>query len=40
MELEALAGAIVRRSKSLGLETPVSSTLFSVLKPYAAGSRT
>ena len=39
MELDALVGAVVRRSASHRVATPVSSTLYAVLKPYAAGSR-
>ena len=34
-EVEALQGAVVRRAARLGLELPIMSTLYAVLKPWA-----
>ncbi|MCX6538189.1 MAG: 2-dehydropantoate 2-reductase [Acidobacteria bacterium] len=39
IELEALAGSVVRRSRAAGVPTPIMSALYSVLKPWAGGSR-
>jgi 2-dehydropantoate 2-reductase len=38
IEVEALHGAVVRRAARLGLPVPIMSTLYAVLKPYAAGA--
>ena len=35
IEVEALHGAVVRRARRAGVETPVMSTLYAVLKPWA-----
>ncbi len=37
LELEYLSGAIVRFGKALGVPTPVHSTAYRLLSPYAAG---
>ncbi len=37
LELEALLGAAVRRGRTAGVPTPIASTLYAVLKPYADG---
>lgn len=37
IEVEALQGSVVRRGKSAGVETPIMSALYSVLKPFANG---
>jgi 2-dehydropantoate 2-reductase len=34
-EVEALHGAVVRRSRQAGLPAPIMSTLYAVLKPWA-----
>ena len=39
IEVEALMGSVVRRAAAAGLTAPVISTLYAVLKPYAAGER-
>jgi len=36
-EVEALQGSVVRRGRALGVPTPIMSTLYAVLKPYANG---
>jgi 2-dehydropantoate 2-reductase len=38
IEVEALQGSVVRRAARLGLPVPIMSTLYAVLKPYAAGT--
>jgi 2-dehydropantoate 2-reductase len=37
LELESLAGSVVRRAAALGVPTPIMRTLYAVLKPYAHG---
>jgi 2-dehydropantoate 2-reductase len=37
IEVEALLGSVVRRSESAGIPAPIISTLYAVLKPFAAG---
>jgi 2-dehydropantoate 2-reductase len=37
IEVEALLGSVVRRARKLALPVPIMSTLYAVLKPYAAG---
>lgn len=37
IEVEALLGSVVRRAAQRGLPVPIMSTLYAVLKPYAAG---
>jgi 2-dehydropantoate 2-reductase len=37
IEVEALQGAVVRRGQTLGVPTPVMTTLYAVLKPHAEG---
>ncbi|HVL68984.1 MAG TPA: 2-dehydropantoate 2-reductase [Vicinamibacterales bacterium] len=37
IEVEALHGAVVRRAARLGVPVPIMSTLYAVLKPFAAG---
>jgi len=37
IEVEALQGAIVRRAAKAGIQVPIMSTLYAVLKPYAVG---
>jgi 2-dehydropantoate 2-reductase len=37
IEVEALAGSVVRRGRALGVETPMMLALYSVLRPYANG---
>ena len=37
IEVEALQGAVVRRAATLGVSTPIMSTLYAVLKLHAAG---
>jgi 2-dehydropantoate 2-reductase len=39
IEVEALQGTVVRRGAARGVPTPIMSTLYSVLKPHAQGSR-
>ena len=39
IELDALAGDVVRRGAALGVPTPVMATLASTLTPYVGGSR-
>jgi 2-dehydropantoate 2-reductase len=38
IEVEALLGAVVRRGRAVGIETPMMLALYSVLKPYENGS--
>lgn len=38
IEVEALQGSVVRRAARVGLAVPIMSTLYAVLKPYAAGA--
>ena len=38
MELEDLVGVIVHKGAELGVETPIISTCYELLKPYANGS--
>jgi 2-dehydropantoate 2-reductase len=35
IEVEALLGAVARRARSAGLDVPIMSTLYAVLKPWA-----
>jgi 2-dehydropantoate 2-reductase len=37
IEVEALQGSVVRRSRALGVPTPIMDTLYAVLKPYEEG---
>jgi 2-dehydropantoate 2-reductase len=37
IEVEALQGAALRRAATHGLAMPIVATLYSVLRPYAAG---
>jgi len=37
IEVEALQGSIVRRARAIGVPVPIMSTLYALLKPYAAG---
>jgi len=37
IEVEALQGSIVRRAAKAGIQVPIMSTLYAVLKPYAVG---
>ena len=37
IEVEALQGAVVRRAATRGVPAPIMSTLYAVLKPFAAG---
>jgi 2-dehydropantoate 2-reductase len=37
LELESLAGSVVRRGRAAGVPTPIMAALYAVLKPYAAG---
>jgi 2-dehydropantoate 2-reductase len=37
IEVEALHGSVVRRAARLGVPVPIMSTLYAVLKPFAAG---
>ncbi len=37
IEVEALAGSVVRRGRAAGVETPMMLALYSVLKPYENG---
>lgn len=37
IEVEALQGSVVRRAARLGVSVPIMSTLYAVLKPFAAG---
>lgn len=38
IEVEALHGSVVRRAARAGVPVPIMSTLYAVLKPYAAGA--
>jgi 2-dehydropantoate 2-reductase len=38
IEVEALQGAVVRRARRAGLQAPIMSTLYAVLKPWAEGA--
>jgi 2-dehydropantoate 2-reductase len=38
LELEALAGAVVRRGRDAGILTPVMATLYGILKPFERGA--
>jgi 2-dehydropantoate 2-reductase len=38
IEVEALQGAAVRRAATHGLDMPIISTLYAVLRPWAAGN--
>jgi 2-dehydropantoate 2-reductase len=40
LELESLAGSVVRRAEAVGVPTPIMRTLYAVLKPYANGRPT
>ena len=37
IEIESLAGSVVRRGRALGVPTPRMAALYAVLKPYAEG---
>jgi 2-dehydropantoate 2-reductase len=37
IELESLAGSVVRRAEAVGIPTPIMRALYAVLKPYANG---
>ena len=37
IEVEALQGSVVRRAARAGIPVPITSTLYAVLKPFAAG---
>lgn len=37
IEVETLLGSVVRRAQRAGVPAPINSTLYAVLKPYAAG---
>ena len=39
IEVEALHGAVVRRAAAAGVPVPIMSTLYALLKPFAAGQR-
>ncbi|MBA3296671.1 MAG: 2-dehydropantoate 2-reductase [Acidobacteria bacterium] len=38
IEVEALQGSVVRRAAKAGVPVPIMSTLYAVLKPFAAGA--
>jgi 2-dehydropantoate 2-reductase len=38
IEVESLAGSVVRRGRAVGVATPRMEALYAVLKPYAAGT--
>jgi 2-dehydropantoate 2-reductase len=38
IEVETLQGAVVRRAERVGVEAPIMSTLYAVLKPWASGA--
>jgi 2-dehydropantoate 2-reductase len=38
IEVEALQGSVVRRAAAAGVPVPIMTTLYAVLKPYAAGA--
>jgi 2-dehydropantoate 2-reductase len=38
IEVEALLGAVVRRGRRVGIDTPVMAALYAVLKPHARGA--
>jgi 2-dehydropantoate 2-reductase len=38
LELEALLGSIVRRGRQAGIQTPVTSALYGILKPFEHGT--
>jgi 2-dehydropantoate 2-reductase len=38
IEVEALQGAVVRRAAAAGVAVPIMSTLYALLKPFAAGA--
>jgi 2-dehydropantoate 2-reductase len=38
IEVEALHGSVVRRAARAGVPAPIMSTLYAVLKPFAAGA--
>jgi 2-dehydropantoate 2-reductase len=39
IEIEALAGSVVRRGRAAGVPTPMMLALYSVLKPYENGAQ-
>jgi 2-dehydropantoate 2-reductase len=39
IEVEQLQGSVVRRAAALGVNVPIISTLYAVLKPWARGAR-
>jgi 2-dehydropantoate 2-reductase len=38
IEVESLAGSVVRRGRVRGVPTPMMAALYAVLKPYAGGT--
>ena len=38
IEVESLLGAVVRRGRATGVNTPMIEALYAVLKPHAGGS--
>jgi 2-dehydropantoate 2-reductase len=40
IEVESLQGSVVRRAALAGVPAPIMSTLYAVLKPFAAGAPT
>ena len=38
IEVEALQGSVVRRAARAGVPVPIMSTLYALLKPFAAGT--
>ncbi len=39
IEVESLAGSVVRRGRAVGVPTPMMAALYAVLKPWAEGGR-
>lgn len=39
IEIESLAGSVVRRGRAAGVPTPIMAGLYAVLRPFAAGPR-
>jgi len=39
IEIESLAGSVVRRGKRVSVPTPIMAALYAALRPYAAGPR-
>jgi len=38
IEIESLAGSVIRRGRAIGVPTPMMQALYAVLKPHAGGS--